>query len=35
MLVMFQSTMIILRHTEWIEQLMCFAFKSARVWHDG
>ena len=28
--VMFKK-MLILRHPEWIEQLMCFAFKSARV----
>ena len=28
--VMFKK-MMILRHPEWIEQLMCFAFKSARV----
>ena len=31
LLVMFKSTVMILRHPEWIEQLMCFAFKSARV----
>ena len=31
LLVLFQSTMIILRHTKWIEQLMCFGFKSAKV----
>ena len=31
LLVMFKSTMMILRNPEWMEQLMCFTFKSARV----